>query len=148
MNKTKRLNCNWDMIKKFLVLFIINALFFKGFFIAFLQESTIPSWYLQYSILGVIFFFVYLIYIPFYGFCSVWYSKQLFMPHCQLFCFTTAFFCVGSKVPFHLFPNHDSVYDRLIGNAIMVVVSVGISLAFGLLAKRILKMQEKKVAND
>jgi hypothetical protein len=30
----------------------------------------------------------------------------------------------------------------------MVVVSVGISFAFGLLAKRILKRKEKKVANE
>ena len=61
-------------------LFIVNAVFFGLFLIAFLYETTIPSSDLQYLDSSVIFIPAYVLYIVFYGIFSFLYTKKIILP--------------------------------------------------------------------
>ena len=115
-------------------LFIVNAVFFGLFLIAFLYETTIPNHELQYFDFSVIFIPAYVLYIVFYGIFSFLYTKKIILPNVQFFFFSLVFFYIGLEVPFHwLSSSIPKVNEALV----FVVVSVGISLGFSLLSKGI-----------
>ena len=115
-------------------LFIVNAVFFGLFLIAFLYETTIPSSDLQYLDSSVIFIPAYVLYIVFYGIFSFLYTKKIILPNVQFFFFSLVFFYIGLEVPFHwLSSSIPKVNEALV----FVVVSVGISFLFGVFTKGI-----------
>lgn len=115
-------------------LFIVNLLFFGIFSLAFIEESTVPSWELQYSILGFVFVFLLILYIVLYGIFSFLYTKKIIFPNVQLFFFIVVFFYAGMLIPFHFLSSSLSKAKEM---WILFAAIMSISLGFGLLTKGI-----------
>ena len=115
-------------------LFLVNAVFFGLFLIAFLYETTIPSYDLQYFDFSVIFIPTYVLYIVFYGIFSFLYTKKIILPNVQLFFCSLVFFYIGLEVPFHWL---SAAIPKVRETWNFLVVIVGVSLGLGLLTKGI-----------
>ena len=110
-------------------LFIVNVLFFGSFFLGFIEESTIPSWRLQYSVLGFAFVFSLIPYIVLYGIFSFLYTKKIILLNVQLFLFVVVFFYGGLLIPFHFLSSSLSkVKETWMLFATIMGVSLGVSL--------------------
>lgn len=115
-------------------LFIVNLLFFGIFSLGFIEESTVPSWKLQYSVLGFVFVFLLILYIVLYGIFSFLYTKKIILPNVQLFFFIVVFFYVGMLIPFHFLSSSLSKVKEM---WILFAAIMGVSLGFSLLTKGI-----------
>lgn len=125
-------------------LFIVNALFFGIFFLGFIEESTIPSWKIQYSALGYIFIFSLIPYIVLYGIFSFLYTRKIILPNVQLFLFVVVFFYGGMLIPFHFL---SSSLSKVKETWMLFAAIMGVSLGFGLLTKGIYYITNKIKTN-
>ena len=130
-------------MKKQLILAIWNTTFFGSFIIAFLYESTIPLYELQYSTVAFIFLPATLLYIISYGCLSYVFTKNVILSNVQLLIFVTLYFFCGVLVPFHWLEN-----ANFFGGILLSIIVACVSITSSLFTKLIYYIKNKVVGGQ